>query len=91
MSISVSVKDSGSIDAVVPPSEVSVTSSNKRKTTNDISTVTTPSSSLKHIISGTELKPLYQLLQHVLSDDFNRRNGLKNGITSFATADVIKE
>ena len=55
-------KDSGKIDAVVPPSEVSVTSSNKRKVTINTSTVATPSSSLKHPIPGTELKHLYQLL-----------------------------
>ena len=72
-----SVKDPSTVDVVVPPSEVSVTSSNKRKATNDISTVTTPSSNLKYHIVDTDINPLYQLLHCVLSDKFHRSNGCK--------------
>ena len=72
-----SVNDSTIIDVGVPTSEVSVSSSNKRKATNDISTVTTHSSKVKYPLVDTDISPIYQLFQFVMVDKFYRSNRSK--------------
>ena len=54
------VNDSKIIDGGVPTSEVYVSSSNKRKAINGISTVTIHSSKVKHPLVDTDISPIYQ-------------------------------
>ena len=66
------MNDSIIIDVVVPTSEVSVSSSNKRNTTNNISTVTSRSSQVNSPPVNTNIVTINQTLQFVLTVRFYR-------------------
>ena len=68
----VTVNDSKIIDGGVPTSEVYVSSSNKRKATNDISTVTSTSSQFPSRTVDTDIVPIAHDIQIVLTNRFYR-------------------
>ena len=71
-----SVNDSTTNDSI-PTSEVSISSSNKRKALNDILTVSSHSSKVKTPPVDNGIVPVYQIFQLVMPNQLNLPNDIK--------------
>ena len=56
----------------IPTSEISISSSNKRKALNDISTISSHSSKVKSSLINNDIAPVYQIIQLVMPDKIKK-------------------